>query len=146
MEARLDLRHAPTRALKAMLGLEAYLSGCGLARGLLDLGESEQRLYLRLYLLNAWREAPFYTEREQAALAWTEAVTRVTEGHVPDPVYEQARTQFSADELANLTLAVVADQFMESLERRIPNGGGKLPTVDRGEIGDREEVKLQPLQ
>ncbi len=67
-------------------------------------GETEQRLYL----LNAWRESPFYTERERAALAWAEAVTRLTEGQVPDDIYEQAREQFSKAELANLTLATVA--------------------------------------
>src|SRR5262249_18962073 len=67
-------------------------------------GESEQRLYL----LDAWREAPFYSDREQAALAWAEAVTLVTVGHVPDEVYERARSQFSDEELANLTLAVVS--------------------------------------
>jgi AhpD family alkylhydroperoxidase len=129
MEARLDIRHAPPGILKAMLGLEAYLSGCGLPRQLLDLvylrisqingcaycldmhskdlraaGETEQRLYL----LDAWREAPFYSDRERAALAWAEAVTHVTEGHVPDQVYEQARAQFSQDQLANLTLAITA--------------------------------------
>src|SRR5207237_247129 len=67
-------------------------------------GETEQRLYL----LNAWREAPFYTDRERAALAWTEAVTLITDGHVPDEVYEQVRAQFSEQELVNLTMAVVA--------------------------------------
>jgi AhpD family alkylhydroperoxidase len=67
-------------------------------------GESEQRLYE----LNAWREAPFYTEREQAALAWTEAVTAVTDGHVSDEVYESVRSQFSESEIVNLTLAVIA--------------------------------------
>jgi alkylhydroperoxidase family enzyme len=67
-------------------------------------GESEQRLYL----LDAWRESPFYSERERAALAWTEALTLVTEGHVSDEVYETARAQFSEPELANLTLAIVA--------------------------------------
>lgn len=67
-------------------------------------GESEQRLYM----LDAWRESPFYSERERAALVWTEAVTRVTDGHVPDEVYEQTRAQFSEEELANLTLAAVA--------------------------------------
>src|SRR5919198_2756433 len=65
-------------------------------------GESEQRLYL----LNAWREAPFYTERERAALAWTEAVTLITDGHVPDDVYDEVRAHFSEKELADLTLAV----------------------------------------
>lgn len=67
-------------------------------------GESEQRLYL----LDAWRESPFYTERERAALEWTEAVTLITRGHVPDEVYERVRRQFEEGELANLTLAVVA--------------------------------------
>jgi AhpD family alkylhydroperoxidase len=110
-----------------MLGLETYLAGSGLEANLLHLvkmrvsqingcaycidmhskdlraaGDTEQRLYL----LDAWRESPFYTERERAALAWAEAVTRVTEGHVPDEVYEQARAQFSEEELVNLTLAV----------------------------------------
>jgi AhpD family alkylhydroperoxidase len=67
-------------------------------------GETEQRLYA----LDAWRESPFYTERERAALAWAEAVTRVTDSHVPDEVFEQARSQFDDDELANLTLGIVA--------------------------------------
>jgi len=66
-------------------------------------GESEQRLYL----LDAWREAPFYTERERAALAWTEAVTLVAVDHVPDTVYAEARGQFSDQELVDLTLAIV---------------------------------------
>jgi alkylhydroperoxidase family enzyme len=74
------------------------------SKDLRSAGESEQRLYL----LDAWREGPFYSDREQAALAWAEAVTLVTEGHVPDEVYERARSQFSEEELANLTLAVVA--------------------------------------
>ena len=58
--------------------------------------------------LDAWREAPFYTERERAALAWTEAVTLITNGHVPDAVYEEVRQHLSEEELVNLTLAVVA--------------------------------------
>ena len=58
--------------------------------------------------MDAWGETPFYSEREQAALAWAEAVTLVSEGHVPDKVYAQARGQFSEEELVNLTLAVVA--------------------------------------
>jgi AhpD family alkylhydroperoxidase len=66
-------------------------------------GESEQRLYA----LSAWRETPFFTDRERAALAWTEAVTLVTEGYVPDAVYEEARQRFSGEELVNLTMAVV---------------------------------------
>jgi AhpD family alkylhydroperoxidase len=67
-------------------------------------GETEQRLYC----LPAWRETPFYSERERAALAWTEAVTQVSEDHVPDEVFELARMQFSEEELAELTLAIVA--------------------------------------
>jgi len=116
-------------ALKAMLGLHAHLAKSGPEKSLLELvyfrvsqingcaycldmhskdlraaGETEQRLYL----LDAWRESPFYTERERAALAWAEAVTLVREGHVPDEVFEQARAQFGEEELANLTLAVIA--------------------------------------
>jgi alkylhydroperoxidase family enzyme len=67
-------------------------------------GETEQRLYA----LVAWREAPFYTERERAALAWTEAVTLVSVDHVPDEVYAAARAQFSDEELVYLTLAIIS--------------------------------------
>jgi len=116
-------------AMKTMYGLEKYLAACGLEPVLIDLiklrasqingcaycidmhtkdararGESEQRLYE----LVAWRETPFYTERERAALAWTEAVTLIAVEHVPDEVYKQAREQFTEQELVNLTLALVA--------------------------------------
>jgi AhpD family alkylhydroperoxidase len=129
METRIDAREAAPEVFRAMLGLEAAVRKTGLEGNLLNLvrlrasqvngcafcidmhskdlraeGESEERLYL----LNAWRESPFYSDRERAALAWTEAVTRITEGHVPDDVYEQARQQFSDEELVKLTLAVVA--------------------------------------
>ncbi len=67
-------------------------------------GESEQRLYG----LSAWRESPFYTEREKAALAWTEAITVISEQKVPGEVYERARKQFSEKELVDLTFAVIA--------------------------------------
>jgi AhpD family alkylhydroperoxidase len=67
-------------------------------------GETEQRLYC----LPAWRETPFYSDRERAALAWTESVTLVSEEHVPDEVFEEARKFFSEEELAQLTLAIVA--------------------------------------
>jgi len=67
-------------------------------------GESEQRLYA----LDAWRETPFFTDRERAALTWTEAVTRVAKGHVPDGVFEDVRKHFTDKELVDLTLAVVA--------------------------------------
>ena len=129
MQPRIEYGTAPRGATQAMYGLEAYVRECGLERPLLELvkmrvsqingcafcidmhskdaragGESEQRLYL----LDAWREAPFYTDRERAALEWAEAVTLVAETHVPDDVYERARAQFSEEELVNLTLAVVA--------------------------------------
>ncbi len=67
-------------------------------------GESEQRLYG----LSAWRETPIYSERERAALAWAEAVTKISENHVPDEVFEQAQAQFSEKELVDLTMAVIA--------------------------------------
>ena len=67
-------------------------------------GETEQRLYA----LSAWRETPFYSERERAALAWTEALTLISENHVPDDVYEAARECFTEEELVNLTMAVIA--------------------------------------
>ncbi|WP_235577795.1 carboxymuconolactone decarboxylase family protein [Rhodanobacter sp. Root561] len=67
-------------------------------------GETEQRLYV----LQAWREAPFYSDRERAALAWCEAVTRLDPVHgVADDVYEQARAQFSEKELGDLNMAVI---------------------------------------
>ncbi len=128
MHPRIDLRNVSPEAMKAMVGLENYIHQSGLLENLLHLvklrvsqingcaycldmhskdlrasGETEQRLYL----LDAWREAPFYSDKERAALAWAEAVTLVAEGHVPDEVYEQARTQFSEEELVKLTLAVV---------------------------------------
>jgi len=67
-------------------------------------GETEQRLYA----LNAWRETPFFSDRERAALAWTEAVTLISHTHAPDEVYDEARKQFSEKELVDLTLAIAA--------------------------------------
>jgi AhpD family alkylhydroperoxidase len=67
-------------------------------------GENEQRLYS----LDAWRESPFYSDRERAALEWTEALTLITNGHVPDEVYEKVRQHFNDKELSDLTLAVVS--------------------------------------
>ncbi len=129
MKPRIDHRKVSPDALKAMLGLENYLhhsmlderllnlvrmrvsqiNGCAYcldmhAKDLRAAGETEQRLYE----LDAWRETPFFTERERAALAWAEAVTRVADEHVPDAVFETARSQFSEAELVDLTLAVVA--------------------------------------
>lgn len=129
MQARMDFRKASPQGANAISQLHAFVHDCGLDHALLELvklrasqingcahcidmhtkelragGESEQRLYL----LDAWREAPFYSERERAALAWTEALTLVTNGHVPDEVFELARVQFDERELANLTIAIVA--------------------------------------
>ena len=129
MQARLDPRKVAPEAMKAMSQLHNYVRDCGLDHTLLELvklrasqingcawcmdmhtkelraaGESEQRLYL----LSAWREAPFYSERERAALAWTEALTKLTDQDVPDEVFTLARAQFSEEELVNLTLAIVA--------------------------------------
>jgi AhpD family alkylhydroperoxidase len=129
MEARMDFRKASPQGAKAMSELHAFVHQCGLEHALLELvklrasqingcahcidmhtkelragGESEQRLYL----LNAWRESPFYSDRERAALAWTESLTLITDGHVPDETYAEARAQFGEQELANLTLAIIA--------------------------------------
>ena len=83
-------------------------------------GESEQRIHV----LPAWREAPFYSDRERAALAWTEAVTLVGETHVPDDVYDEARRQFSEEELVKLTWAVV-----------VINGWNRVAVAFRSEPG-----------
>jgi len=85
----------------------SQINGCAYcldmhSKDLVALGEKEQRLYS----LGAWRECPWYTRRERAALAWTESVTLVADGQVPDAVYEEARAQFSEKELSDLTLAV----------------------------------------
>src|SRR5438045_8748944 len=110
MKARLDFRKASPQGEKAMMGLHMFVRNCGLEHLLLELvklrasqingcahcidmhskelraqGESEQRIYL----LDAWRESPIYSERERAALAWTEALTLIAVGHAPDGGYQQ---------------------------------------------------------
>ena len=129
MKARLDPRKAAPEAMEAISHLHAYVRNCGLDHKLLELvklrasqingcawcmdmhskelraaGEDEQRLHL----LIAWRECPFYTERERAALAWTEALTLLAQGNVPDDVFALARAQFSEQDLVKLTVAIVA--------------------------------------
>ncbi len=124
MTPRIDYRQFGHEALQAMLALEKYLSGCGFEHKFMHLlklrasqingcaycidmhaidaraaGETEQRLYA----LDAWRETPFFDDRERAALAWIEAVTLVAQGHVPDAVYDEARRHFSEKELVDLT-------------------------------------------
>ena len=127
MEARMNYAKAAPGAMKAMSALESYLANCGLEPGLKELvklrasqlngcaycvdmhsldaralGEAEQRLYA----LPVWPETPFFSEREQAALLWTEKLTLISHDHVPDAVYEQVRPHFSDEELANLTLVI----------------------------------------
>ena len=129
MQARLEAQKVSPAAYQAMLGLEMFvrkqsklepalielvkmrasqINGCAYC---IDMhskdaraeGETEQRIYA----LSAGEETPFFTDRERAALALTEAVTLVGEGHVPDAVYEKARKSFSEEELVNLTLAII---------------------------------------
>jgi AhpD family alkylhydroperoxidase len=129
MEERINYTKVAPGGYRAMANLEKYVRESGLEHSLLELvkirasqingcaycldmhtkdaraaGESEQRIYA----LSAWQETPFYTERERAALLWTETVTRVAETHVPDEIYEQVRQHFSEEELVNLTFALVA--------------------------------------
>jgi AhpD family alkylhydroperoxidase len=85
----------------------SQINGCAYCvdmhwKDLRALGEGEQRLYS----LDAWRECPYYTDRERAALAWAEAVTLITDGHVPEPLFDEVRSHFSETELSDLTLAV----------------------------------------
>ena len=127
MKPRIDSRRVSPKARQHLLAINAHLHGSSLGNRLLHLveirasqingcaqcldmhsqdaraeGESEQRLHT----LAAWREAPFFDERERAALEWTEAVTLVADTHVPDEVYERVRQHFSEEELIDLTLAV----------------------------------------
>ena len=113
MKPRIDFLHVSPKAVQAMLGLQNYVNACGLEHSLMELvkmrasqinhcaycldmhskdmraaGETEQRIYL----LDAWREAPFYSDRERAALEWTEALTLVHETEAPDSAYEVVRT------------------------------------------------------
>jgi AhpD family alkylhydroperoxidase len=130
MKPRIDVNQpAFSGILQAMFGLERQVRQSGLEHSLLDLvrmrasqingcaycldmhskdaradGETEQRLYG----LDAWRETPYYSERERAALAWTESLTLVAQTHAPDEVYERVRQQFSETELVHLSLAIVA--------------------------------------
>lgn len=129
MQPRLNYAKVSPDAFKAMLGLEAAIARGSIERPLIELvklrasqingcaycldmhskdaraaGENEQRLYT----LDAWRETPFFSARERAALAWTEALTRVADTHVPDAEYEAARREFSEQELVDLTLVIVA--------------------------------------
>lgn len=129
MQPRVNYRKAAPQGLAKLADLQKYVDGCGLEHPLIELvkmrasqlngcaycmdmhskdarsgGESEQRLYL----LSAWREAPFYSDRERAALAWTEAVTKIAEKSVEDKLYEEVRRYFNEKEVTDLTFAIIA--------------------------------------
>jgi AhpD family alkylhydroperoxidase len=160
MNARIDLMHTTPGIIHSMLGLERQVHQGGLDSKLLDLvrmrasqingcaycldmhskdaranGETEQRLYG----LEAWRETPYYSERERAALEWTEALTLVAETHAPDEVYERVKKQFSEDQLVHLTLAIVAINGWNRLNIAartvpgdyVPGSFGKVPAAAR---------------
>ena len=174
LKPRLDAKKAAPGAYQAMLALEGYIKkGSRLEPALLELvrmrasqingcaycldmhskdarasGESEQRLYV----LDAWRETPFFTDRERAALAWTEAVTEVSKDHVPDHVYEEARQRFSEEELVNLTLAIVAINGWNRLAisfRAVPgeyqvDAGGR-PNEGKEQLARRQSQNARAL-
>jgi len=127
MKPRMNYYQAAPETIKALRAVEAQILASGLEKSLIELvktrasqingcaycisvhtadarkqGETEERLYL----LNAWRESPLYTERERAALAWTEAVTLIAETHAPDDLYEDVRAHFSESETVNLTMLI----------------------------------------
>ncbi|TWC00414.1 AhpD family alkylhydroperoxidase [Bradyrhizobium macuxiense] len=129
MKPRMNFYQAAPETIKALVAVESQINASGLEQSLIELvktrasqingcaycinmhtedarkhGETEQRLYL----LNAWRESPLYSERERAALAWTEALTLVSETHAPDADYEAVRAQFTDSELVNLTTLIGA--------------------------------------
>ena len=129
MKSRLNYSEVAPKAMKGMLELERYVHESGLDRTLYELvktrasqinrcaycldmhtkdareaGETEQRLYG----LSAWREAPFYSEKERAALEWTEALTLISENDIPDTLYETTRKYFDEEELVTLTMAIIA--------------------------------------
>ncbi|KWV59023.1 alkylhydroperoxidase [Bradyrhizobium macuxiense] len=127
MKPRMNFYQAAPETMKALVAVESQISASGLEQSLIELvktrasqingcaycinmhtedarkhGETEQRLYL----LNAWRESPLYSERERAALTWTEALTLVSETHAPDADYEAVRAEFTDSELMNLTTLI----------------------------------------
>jgi len=127
MKARMNYYQAAPETIKALRAVETQILASGLEKSLIELvktrasqingcayciyvhtsdarkqGETEERLYL----LNAWRESPLYTDRERAALAWTEALTLIAETHAPDDLYEDVRAQFSESETVNLTTLI----------------------------------------
>ncbi|MGA7330025.1 MAG: carboxymuconolactone decarboxylase family protein [Rhodomicrobium sp.] len=149
MKARLDPYAVAPDAIKAMLDLEHYVRNCGLEHRLIELvkmrasqmngcafcinlhtkdarklGETEERIYL----LSAWRDAPVYTERERAALAWTEALTLIADTHAPDDAYNEVRRHFSPEETVKLSLVIVAINGWN----RLAIGARSIPQVEAG--------------
>lgn len=129
MEQRIDYSKVAPEAIKGILQLEKYVADSGLEHSLVELvklrasqingcafcldmhtkdarlaGESEQRLYT----MSAWRETPFFSERERAALAWTEELTLIAENEVPDSLFQHVREHFSEQELVTLTICINA--------------------------------------
>ena len=155
MTQRIDYKKVAPEAYKAMLGIEAYVRGSGLEHSLLELvrtrvsqingcahcldmhtkearaaGETEQRLHL----LSAWREAPFYSDRERAALVWAEAVTQISTNDVPDELYAEVRRHFDEKALVDLTLAIVGI-----------NGWNRLAVPFRSETGSYQPKAVQAV-
>ncbi|HVX51971.1 MAG TPA: carboxymuconolactone decarboxylase family protein [Chitinophagaceae bacterium] len=153
MEQRINAFEKSPGILKAMYGMGAYLAKSPVEKNLLELmyfrvsqinrcaycldmhskdlraaGETEQRLYM----IAAWRESPVYTKRERAALAWAEAVTVVTEGFVPDDVYNHVKSQFTEEEIIDLTMAVIAINCYNRINVafRTPAGGYQVGQHD----------------
>lgn len=154
MEQRIAYSKVAKEGIAHLIGIETYLRHSGLEGTLLELvkmrssqlngcafcldmhskdaraeGETEQRLYV----LPAWREAPFYTERERAALEWTEALTLISEHDVSDELYAHVRTHFSEKELVDLTLAITNI-----------NAWNRLSIAFRTEVGKYQPAKAQP--
>jgi AhpD family alkylhydroperoxidase len=160
MSQRINLGNASPAAVQAMFGLQAAVDQSGLEHSLLMLlevrasqingcahciemhfkeakahGETDERLYL----LDAWQEAPFYTERERAALLWCETLTLIAERGAPDEVFDEVRKQFSDEELVNLTLAIVsinswnrfAIGFRADVGNYVPGSVAKMMKVSR---------------
>lgn len=161
MPARIDYEKVAPEAIKSLRTVEQYVRGSGLERSLLELvklrasqmngcafcvdmhtqdarmqGESEQRLYA----VSVWRDAPFFTEKERAALAWTEAVTWVSLDHVPDDVYQTARRHFSEKELVDLTMAVIAINGWNRLSISFRREAGTYKPGSMGQDGETQKA------
>lgn len=154
MSSRINYQEAAPGAIQTLLNVEKYVRQSGLEELLLDLvrlrasqingcaycvdmhtkdaraaGESEQRLYA----VSVWRDTPFFTDRERAALAWTEAVTQLSESHVPDEVYQLACKQFNEKELVDLTMAIIAINSWNRLSVSFRTEAGSYQPATKGQ-------------